>query len=927
MSFTHPAILLILWLVPLPGVLIVWSRHRQKRQAARLVHPNSMPRRRNPAPDAIFNAQLGLILISLALIITAAAGPRWGEREEIVLSSGRNVLILLDVSRSMLATDVRPNRLERAKADLADLLAELQGDRAGIMAFRNGTALLCPFTTDRAFLSQTLSGITIDSAPRGETDIGGAITAALATFKDLDVHHNAIILISDGEDLTGRAVEKAAEAREQGIPIFCVGIGDAKGATIPTNGNTPMSYRGESVITKLDNQTLLDIATTSKGAYIPLQTSATGRTTLGTLYNRHVRTILAREMQETQEARLVERFQLFLIPGLLAMLAAAMLSSGRPGRKRRKAPASIACLLIACCLATPTLSAADIAPLTTNTTLSAIKSPVATEAKPLSAQQLARQAQRASKKGDYESAANLYDAAREQTPIEPALERTLRFNAALARLQAGNVGQAAEHFRALADDADLGAEASEGLGVALFRAADALSAEANDNTEADPATAAQKKVKLLESAAAAFQTAMRNLPENDRRRQNLAAAIADLPRLREEARIAAILAKYGDKTPEDLAKELLQKQRNVYATAAATFANETPAKITLLEQAAERQRAAADIWTPLHTKLLEAATQSITNKTQLADFKLKLDTAKDQAESATTALADLDPEAMKAMRMSETTALELLSMTAPPPIVLAESLLAQSNALARALDPGKPRQPIEDQRLSTGFFNHFADQYGPWLDQLQASAAEDNPPDASINLPTAGPDKAEAPVVTIEVRKTIDDLVSQTLGSHALVEMETTPNDVLLSDKARINAEKALDNMIKIMELLPKPPQQEQQKSDEQEKQDQQDDQQDNQKQDSESDSQNQDQEDDEQEQPEASEPEDQENDEQQKAAEEEEEEEQQEEAAAAEALESADEKEAARIMAEILDQEKQREEERRRQQRSLPPRPGERDW
>ena len=899
MSFTHPAILLFLWLVPLPGVLIIWSRRRQKRQAARLVHPNSMPRQRNPAPDAVFNTQLGLILIGLALIITAAAGPRWGEREEAVLSSGRNVLILLDVSRSMLATDVRPNRLERAKADLADLLAELQGDRAGIMAFRNGAALLCPFTTDMAFLNQTLSGITIDSAPRGETDIGGAITAALATFKDLDVNHNAIILISDGEDLTGLAVTKAAEAREQGIPIFCVGIGDAKGATIPTNGNTPMSYRGETVITKLDNQTLLDIATASGGAYIPLQTSATGRTTLGTLYNRHVRTIIAQEMQETQEARLVERFQLFLIPGLLALLAAATLSSGRPGRKRRKAPARIATLLIACCLATPNLRADTSVSLPTNT-LSAVKEAATTETTPLSARQLARQAQRAAKKGDYGLAAKLYDAARAQTPMDPALERTLRFNAAITRLQAGHVGQAAEHFKALADNGDMGAEAAEGLGVALFRAADALSAETTDDAEADPVTVAEKKVKLLEAAATAFQTAMRNLPENDKRRQNLAAAIADLPRLREEARIAAIFAKYGDKTPEDLAKELLEKQRQVYAASASTFADETPAKIKHLEQAAGRQRAAADIWTPLYTKLLEEATKTITNETQLADFKFKLDTAKDQAESAATALANLDPEAMKAMRTSEMTALDLLSMTAPPPIVLAESLLAQSNALARALDPGKTRQPIEDQSLSIGFFNLFAELYGPWLDEAQS----------------------EAPAVTAEVRETIDDLVKQTLGSHALVQMDTLQNDVLLSDKARTNAEKALANMIKIMDLLPKPPQQEQQKSDEQQKQDKQDEQQQDAQ--SDSDDQEQDQENGEQEQPEESEPEDQQNEDPQQATQEDED---QEEAESAEEMESSDQKEAERIMTEILDQEKQREEERRRQQRSLPPRPGERDW
>ena len=331
MTFAHPAILLLLWLAPIPPALLFLMRRRQLRRAAR-ISPAAGKR-----PSGIFYTQCALISIGLALVVVGAARPRWGQREEIVMGGGRNVMLLLDVSRSMLARDVRPNRLERAKADLTDLISELDGDRAALMAFRNGARLICPFTTDMTFLLQALDGISIDSAPRGETDIGGAITAALASFKDLGADHNAIVLISDGGDLAGAAIEKAKEAAARRIPIFCVGIGDSAGSTIPEaeGSAAAMRYRGEDVLTRLENETLAEIAKASGGAYIPLQTAATGRNTLGKIYNTHVRSVIEGELRELSETLAVERFQIFLIPGLALLLVAAALSSGRPARRGR----------------------------------------------------------------------------------------------------------------------------------------------------------------------------------------------------------------------------------------------------------------------------------------------------------------------------------------------------------------------------------------------------------------------------------------------------------------------------------------------------------------------------------------------------------------------------------------------------------------
>ena len=332
MTFVHPAILLLLWLAPIPPALLVVLRRRQLRRAAR-ISPAAGRR-----PSGVFYAQCALIALGLALAVVAGARPQWGRREQVVAGSGRNVMLLLDVSRSMLARDVRPNRLERAKADLIDLISELDGDRAGLTAFRNGARMLCPFTTDTTFLLQALDGVSIDSAPRGETDIGAAITSALAAFNALGSDHNAIVLVSDGGDLSGTALEKAKEAALRRIPIFCVGIGDSVGSAIPDGDDgSAMKYRGEEVLTKLENETLAEIAKVSGGAYIPLQTAATGRNTLGKIYNNHVRAVVEGELREMSETLAIERFQLFLIPALAMILLAAALSAGRPPARKRTA--------------------------------------------------------------------------------------------------------------------------------------------------------------------------------------------------------------------------------------------------------------------------------------------------------------------------------------------------------------------------------------------------------------------------------------------------------------------------------------------------------------------------------------------------------------------------------------------------------------
>ncbi len=322
MRFGYPELLILAALVPFAGFF--WSFLKAKREKALTRLTLDVPR----VPFA--GVQTTCILLGLFLALFAAARPQWGKSLERHLTRSRNVVVAVDVSRSMLAEDVRPNRLERAKADVADLIDSLAGDRCALVAFRRTGVTLCPLTTDRSFLRSALESLSPDSAPRGETDLGSAIRAALDALDPAADDHNAIILISDGGDLRGEALANAALAKKRGVPIFTVGIGDPRhGATIPTeDGRSIVKHEGKPVTVKLESAALEAVAKASGGRYVPLATAGTAETTLGAIYRRFLRQVAALEQNE-EESRLGERYQLFLIPAIVFLLIGAMFSRGR----------------------------------------------------------------------------------------------------------------------------------------------------------------------------------------------------------------------------------------------------------------------------------------------------------------------------------------------------------------------------------------------------------------------------------------------------------------------------------------------------------------------------------------------------------------------------------------------------------------------
>jgi Ca-activated chloride channel family protein len=330
MRFVNPWMLVLVLAVPLAGAFWTYLRARSESRLRSMVAP-ALRSKLLPNRPKTFMAQAVLLLSGLALALFAAARPQWGHSTQTVAAKSRNVVVALDVSRSMLADDVRPNRLERAKADIADLIDSLEGDRCALVAFRVKGVSLCPLTTDRAFLRNALESATPESAPRGETDLGAAIRASLQALDPAMDDHNAIILVSDGGDLRNNAIVAAQEAKKRGVPVFTVGLGDPRRAsTIPdASGKGVQMYKGQSVKVKLEEKALREIAAISGGRYVPLATAGTAETTLGAIYRRFLRQVAAKEQAEEEELRATERYGLFLAPGLMLMLAAAALSRGR----------------------------------------------------------------------------------------------------------------------------------------------------------------------------------------------------------------------------------------------------------------------------------------------------------------------------------------------------------------------------------------------------------------------------------------------------------------------------------------------------------------------------------------------------------------------------------------------------------------------
>jgi Ca-activated chloride channel homolog len=335
MRWGFPTALFALWLVPLIGFLLIRA-HLKRRDAARRFVEQPMVERLLPAFDTSrVWLKAVLVMVALTLSIVAMARPRFGFDLKEISSRGVDLFVLLDVSRSMLAEDVKPNRLERAKSDVLDLLQRLEGDRVGLIVFAGAPVVQVPLTTDQGFFRIALEDVDSDSAPRGGTLIGDAIRKALESMEARADRDQAIVLITDGGDQDSFPAEAATQAAERNVRIITVGLGDAsEGARIPqradSGGLTFVQHEGQEVWSKMDESLLEKIATTTLGAYVPARTLSYD---LGQIYDDQLAKLTQGEINTEQRKRYREQFQLFAIPAFLLLL----LDSYIPAYRRRPA--------------------------------------------------------------------------------------------------------------------------------------------------------------------------------------------------------------------------------------------------------------------------------------------------------------------------------------------------------------------------------------------------------------------------------------------------------------------------------------------------------------------------------------------------------------------------------------------------------------
>ncbi len=323
-----PGYLYCLFLVPvLAGLVLLLYRMRQ-RQLIRVIEPGLLSRIGAGRRGGVAIVRVVLLLVAITLFVVALARPRWGEKLQLFKTRGMAVVVALDASKSMLAEDVKPSRLARAKAELAALFDELAGNAVGVVAFAGDAYALCPLTTDIEAAKMFLDIISPDLMPVPGTDFGRAIEVASGLFHS-GAAGRAIVLVTDGEDLGTRTEQAVQQATEMGIRIYPVAFATAEGAPIPERVEGGVVYKkdkaGNVIISRMDERKLILIAQLSGGRFYRVEGFS------GTRLAEELNRLEKEELGGGSFSGYVERYQGFLLAGLVLFFLALVLPERRVG--------------------------------------------------------------------------------------------------------------------------------------------------------------------------------------------------------------------------------------------------------------------------------------------------------------------------------------------------------------------------------------------------------------------------------------------------------------------------------------------------------------------------------------------------------------------------------------------------------------------
>ena len=331
-----------LWaLVFLPLLVLLYAR-AERRSAIKLrefVSPRLLPQLAGNVNRVRRAIRFAFVLFALALATIALAKPRWGYTYEDVKRRGLDLLFAVDTSRSMLSNDVAPNRLERVKLAAQDLITELQGDRAGLIAFAGRAFLQAPLTIDYDAAVESINDLDTKTIPEGGTNISEAIALATQTFGKSAMGNRALIIFTDGEELSGDAVSEAKKAADAGVKIFTIGVGTAQGSLIPVEGNGEPGFvkdaKGQVVKSKLDENRLREIAQATGGIYLHLES---GPQTMRQLYAAGLSKLKTAEIDARLSSRPIERYEWPLAGAIVALIASLFINDRKRAQTPRRSP-------------------------------------------------------------------------------------------------------------------------------------------------------------------------------------------------------------------------------------------------------------------------------------------------------------------------------------------------------------------------------------------------------------------------------------------------------------------------------------------------------------------------------------------------------------------------------------------------------------
>jgi Ca-activated chloride channel family protein len=311
MHFGDITALYLLWLLPFVAILLLAAIKRRRAMMEKFIDTRLMAEIAKNLNPSRWIWKSFLILGTFIFSILALARPQWGFEWREVKRQGVDMIVAVDTSKSMLTQDVKPNRLERTKLAIHDLISQLKGDRIGLVAFAGDAFMLCPLTVDYNGFLLSLKDLDVHSVPRGGTNIGGAIEEALKSFDQTPSQFKVVIVVTDGDNLEGDPLSAAHKAKDKGVRIYTVGIGTPEGELIQiVNENGDKEFlkdeNGNFIKSRLNEKLLTDIALTTDGAYVRATGAEFG---LDTIYERNISKLEKREFENKMDKRYFERFQ------------------------------------------------------------------------------------------------------------------------------------------------------------------------------------------------------------------------------------------------------------------------------------------------------------------------------------------------------------------------------------------------------------------------------------------------------------------------------------------------------------------------------------------------------------------------------------------------------------------------------------------